>query len=46
MLFVEEKMPYEIARELNCSVQHVYNQKSLALKKLRLALEKGGEYLE
>lgn len=46
MLFVEEKLPGEIARELNCSVQHVYNQRSLALKKLRLALERGGESLE
>lgn len=45
MLFVEEKKPCEIAAELNCSVQHVYNQRSLALKKLRLALGKGGESL-
>lgn len=46
MLFVEEKRPCEIARELNCSVQHVYNQRSLALKKLRLAFGKGGKDLE
>lgn len=45
MLFVEDKKPCEIARELNCSVQHVYNQRSLALKKLRQALGKGGESL-
>lgn len=43
MLFVEEKKPEEIAAKLNCSIQHVYNQRSLALKKLRSMLAKGGE---
>lgn len=43
MLFVEEKKPYEIAAKLNCSIQHVYNQRSLALKKLRTMLAKGGD---
>lgn len=43
MLFVEEKKPDEIAAKLNCSVQHVYNQRSLALKKLRMMLAKGGD---
>lgn len=43
MLFVEEKKPEEIAAQLNCSIQHVYNQRSLALKKLRTMLAKGGE---
>ena len=43
MLFVEEKKAEEIASELHCSVQHVYNQRSLALKKLRIKLEEGGE---
>lgn len=38
MLFVEEKMPEEIAKALNCSTQHVYDQKYQALKKLRLEL--------
>lgn len=38
MLFVEEKKPEEIARLLNCSAQHVYDQKYQALKKLRLEL--------
>lgn len=42
LLFVEEMTPAEIAKHLNCSVQHVYNQRSLALKKLRQLLEKGG----
>ena len=36
MLFVEGKKPEEIARCLNCSVQHVYDQRYQALKKLRL----------
>lgn len=44
LLFVEEKEPAEIAARMNCSVQHVYNQRSLAIKKLRELLEKeGGE---
>lgn len=43
MLFVEEKKPDEIAKQLHCTVQHVYNQRSLALKKLRAMLENGGD---
>lgn len=43
MLFVEEKKPEEIAKELNCSAQHVYDQKYQALKKLRLDMKKDGE---
>ena len=35
MLFVEQLSPREIASHLNCSVQYVYNQRSLALKSLR-----------
>lgn len=42
MLFVLEKQPDEIAKELGCTVQNVYNQRSLALARLRTAL-KGGE---
>ena len=43
MLFVEEKRPEEIAKELNCSAQHVYDQKYQALKKLRIELAKEGD---
>lgn len=43
MLFVEERKPEEIARLLNCSAQHVYDQRYQALKKLRAALGKGGD---
>lgn len=43
LLFVEEQKPDEIAKKLHCTVQHVYNQRSLALKKLRKLLEKGGD---
>lgn len=43
MLFVEEKSPKEIAERLNCSVRHVYKQRSLALEKLRVMLGKGGD---
>ena len=43
MLFVEEKKTEEIAKELNCSPQHVYDQKYQALKKLRIELTKEGD---
>lgn len=43
MLFVEERKPEEIARLLNCSPQHVYDQRYQALKKLRIALKKDGD---
>ena len=39
LLFVDELSPQEIAAKLHCSVGHVYNQRSLALKRLRLLLE-------
>lgn len=42
MLFVKERKPEEVARILNCSPQHVYDQRYQALKKLRIALAKGG----
>lgn len=41
MLFVDQMKPEEIAKELNCTVQHVYNRRSSALKTLRLALQEG-----
>lgn len=40
MLFVEDLTPSEIAAKLHCSVQHVYNQRSLAIKRLRERLIK------
>ena len=43
MLFVDERKPEEIARLLNCSPQHVYDQRYQALKKLRIALTKDGD---
>lgn len=42
LLFVEERKPEEIACLLNCSIQHVYDQRYQALKKLRRELEKDG----
>lgn len=42
LLFVEEKTPDEISRQLHCSVNYVHLQKSRALKKLRTALMEGG----
>lgn len=41
MLFVEQKKPEEISHLLNCSVQHVYDQRYQALKKLRKMLNEG-----
>ena len=43
MLFVEELSPQEIAEKVHCSVQHVYNQRSLAIKRLREWLMKEGK---
>lgn len=43
LLFVENLSPGEIAARLGCSVGHVYNQKSIALKKLRELLAEGGD---
>lgn len=43
MLFVQDRKPEEIARLLNCSQQHVYDQRYQALKKLRLALTEEGD---
>ena len=43
MLFVQQKKPEEISRLLNCSVQHVYDQRYQALKKLRLLLSEEDE---
>lgn len=46
MLFVEEKTPEEIARQLGCSKQNVYKQRSQALRTLKNLLEKGGEEID
>lgn len=43
MLFLLEMTPQEVAEELSCTVQHIYNLRSLALKNLRKALEGGGK---
>ena len=42
LLFVEDLKADEIARRLNCWLLHVYNQRSLALKRLRQLLETEG----
>lgn len=41
MLFVQELTPLEISKRMHCSVKYVYDQKYLALQKLRRLL--GGE---
>lgn len=38
LLFVEQLKPEEIAKMLNCKVQHVYDQRYHALKKLKTIL--------
>lgn len=43
LLFVDELKPGEIAKQLNCSPQYVYNQRLKGLKKLKSLLEEGGE---
>ena len=40
MLFLFDMTPQEIADQMGCTVQYVYKQRSLGLKKLREALEK------
>ena len=45
MLFVEEKKPIEIAAQLHCSLNHVYNERSRAIKLLRKSLSEGGQIL-
>lgn len=39
MLFIEELSAIEIAQKMNCSVKYVYDQKYLALQKLRKSWE-------
>lgn len=41
MLFLLDMTPQEIAEELGCTIQYVYKQKSLAIKRLREVLEGG-----
>lgn len=43
MLFIEEKHPGEIAKQIGCSVDYIYSQKKQALKLLRNMLERGEE---
>ena len=42
LLFVDEMPPAEVAERMNCTVQHVYNCHSQALKALKAALGEGG----
>ena len=39
LLFVHNMTPDEVAEELHCSVQHVYNLRSLAMKELKNKLD-------
>lgn len=42
MLFVHNMEPEEVAEELQCTLQHVYNMRSLALKELKSKMQNGG----
>ena len=41
LLFVESMNPTEIAQRFECTIQHIYNQKSIALKLLRVKMKEG-----
>ena len=41
LLFIHNFTPDEAASEMQCSIQHIYNMRSLALNDLRGMLEKG-----
>ncbi len=41
LFFVESMNPIDIAQHFKCTIQHVYNQKSIALKLLRVKMEEG-----
>lgn len=43
LLFVDEMDPVEVAARMNCTVQHIYNRRSQALKALRAAIGEGGD---
>jgi len=43
LTFIEEMSAPEIAEQLNCSVEYVYEQRRRALEKLRKQLTTGGE---
>lgn len=43
LLFLEDISEEETARQLNCSIQYVRNQRCIALKKLRARLLEGGD---
>lgn len=42
LLFIHNFTPDEVASEMRCSVQHIYNMRSLAINDLRRILEKEG----
>lgn len=43
LLYYDELNPQEIAESLGCSLQHIYNQKSRALKILRRIMSESDE---
>lgn len=43
LLFVDQLDPDEVANRMKCTVQHIYNRRSQALKALRAALGEGGD---
>lgn len=43
LIYYDELDPQEIAETFGCSLQHIYNQKSLTLKILRKIMSESGE---
>jgi len=43
MTYIDELSAFEIAARLNCSAKYVYNQRAVAIKKLRDLLLRGGD---
>lgn len=44
LLYIDGLKPIEVSKLLGCSLQHVYNRRSAAIKELRNALSEKGDY--
>ncbi len=43
LLYVHNMEPEEVAKEMQCSLQHVYNLRSLAIKELKSKMSMGND---
>lgn len=46
LLYIDGLKPIEVSKLLGCSLQHVYNRRSAAIKELRKALNEKGDYYD